>query len=303
MLSPKRAAAMKAGGGRWPGATWYEAGEQGAGWPPLKGRQSCRVAIIGGGLAGISTALGLIERGLDSVAVLDSHGPGAGASGRNGGFVFAGYSLGNDALIDQLGEDDARRLHGYTRAGVRLVRERIDRYAIDCQVNDAGVVLADWFGEPETLQAAAERMRRRLGFEQEWISPRRMSDWVDSPRYGGGLLEPGSFHFNPLEHIRGLAGQVEAAGGRVFGSSAVRSITRRGGHWRLETGEARVEAEQVVLATGGYDRRLLRSIQRALQPVATYIVVTEPLGERLHRRLPRPVAVYDTRFAFDYYRP
>lgn len=287
----------------WPGATWYEVEGQGADWPRLEGLQRCRVAIIGGGLAGISTALGLIERGLESVAVLDSHGPGAGASGRNGGFVFAGYSLGNDALIDQIGEDDARRLHGYTRAGVKLVRERIDRYAIDCQVNDAGVLLADWFGEPEALQAAAERMRRRLGFEQEWISPRRMSDWVDSARYGGGLLEPGSFHFHPLRYIRGLAGRIEDAGGRVFGNSGVRSIARCGRHWRLETCRGRLEAQQVVLATGGYDRRLLRSIQRALQPVATYIVVTEPLGERLQRRLPRPVAVYDTRFAFDYYRP
>lgn len=294
---------MNEGQNRWPGESWYEAEAGALEWPVQAGDEVCRVAVVGAGLAGISTAVGLVERGMQDVVVLDSQGPGAGASGRNGGFVFAGYSLGNDALIEQVGETTAARLHGYTREAVALIRRRIARYGIVCQTDDTGVLLADWFDEPETMQSVAERMHRRLGFELEWIPPERMAAWVDSPRYGGGLREPGSFHFHPLRHIRGLARTIEDGGGRVYGRSTVRSLSRRGSGWLLETAQGRVEAQHVVLATGGYDRRLVRSVQRALQPVATYIAVTEPLGERLHRRLPRPVAVYDTRFAFDYYRP
>jgi len=294
---------MNKGGDRWPGESWYQAEAGEGNWPALEGQRRCRVAVVGGGLAGISTAVGLVERGMSDVAVLDAGAPGAGASGRNGGFVFAGYSLGNDALIEQVGEDAAARLHGYTREAVALIRQRIERYRIDCQVNDAGVVLADWFDEPEALQAIAERMRARLGFELEWIPTAEMSEWVDSPRYGAGLFEPGSFHFHPLRHIRGLAQKIVDAGGRMLGRSKIRSIRKSRSGWRLETEQGQLDAEQVVLATGGYDRRLEPSVQRALQPVATYIAVTEPLGDRLRRRLPRPVAVYDTRFAFDYYRP
>jgi glycine/D-amino acid oxidase-like deaminating enzyme len=288
---------------RWPGRSWYQAEAGDDDWPRLSGRQRCRVAVVGAGLAGISTALALVERGVQDVCVLDSEAPGAGASGRNGGFVFAGYSLGNDALVEQVGEETAKRMHGYTRDAVSLIRRRIDHYAIDCQVNDAGVVLADWFDEPDTVQAMAERMRRRLGFELDWIPAREMPGWVDSPRYGGGLHEPGSFHFHPLRHIRGLARSIEGGGGRVFGHSGVRSIRQEAPGWALETAAGRLDADHVVLATGGYDRRLAPVLQRALQPVATYIAVTEPLGDRLRRFLPRPVAVYDTRFAFDYYRP
>lgn len=294
---------MHTGVNRWPGRSWYEAEAGAAEWPILKRRQRCRVAVVGAGLAGISTAVSLVERGLDDVVVLDRQEPGAGASGRNGGFVFAGYSLANDALIDQVGEDAAARLHGYTREAVGRIRERIDRYGIECQVNDAGVLLADWFDEPAAMQATAERMRRRLGFELQWVPAEEMAGWVDSPRYGGGLFEPGSFHFHPLRHIRGMARVIEEGGGRVFGRSGVVSLRRQGSSWVLETERGRLVADEVVLATGGYDRRLARSVQRALQPVATYIAVTEPLGERLDRALPRPVAVYDTRFAFDYYRP
>ncbi|WP_376696509.1 NAD(P)/FAD-dependent oxidoreductase [Wenzhouxiangella sp. EGI_FJ10305] len=294
---------MNSGADQWPGESWYQSEAGARNWAALEGAQRCRVAVVGGGLAGIATAVGLVERGMPDVVVLEAGEPGAGASGRNGGFVFAGYSLGNDDLIDQVGEDVAARLHGHTRASVALIRRRIEQYRIDCQVNDAGVVLADWFDEPETLQATAERMRARLGFELEWIPAAEMGGWVASSRYGGGLFEPGSFHFHPLRHIRGLSAVIESGGGRVFGNSGVRSIRRNGSGWRLETEQGRLDAEQVLLATGGYDRRLVPSVQRALQPVATYIAVTEPLGERLRDYLPRPVAVYDTRFAFDYYRP
>ncbi|WP_181918690.1 NAD(P)/FAD-dependent oxidoreductase [Wenzhouxiangella sediminis] len=294
---------MNTGAEHWPGTSWYESKAGSRDWPVFEGRQRCRVAIVGAGLAGIATAIGLIERGLEDVVVLDDQGPGAGASGRNGGFVFAGYSLGNDALIGQVGEEAAARLHGYTRDAVALIRRRIERFGIECHVNDAGVLLADWFDEAETMQATAERMRRRLGFELEWIPAARMNDWVRSNRYGGGLLEPGSFHFHPLRHIRGLAERIETAGGRVFGRSRALSVDRSSGRWRVETERGTLEADELVLATGGYDRKLVPSVQRALQPVATYIAVTEPLGDRLPRHLPRPVAVYDTRFAFDYYRP
>jgi gamma-glutamylputrescine oxidase len=43
-------------------------------------------------------------------------------------------------------------------------------------------------------------------------------------------------------------------------------------------------------------------VDRAVLPIATYVMVTEPLGERLSAAIATPAAVYDTRFAFDYYR-
>lgn len=287
----------------WPGLTWYEATTPPVKFDRLAGRQDCRVAVVGGGLAGISTALGLVERGQPEVAVIEAHEPGAGASGRNGGFVFSGYSLDNESLVDQLGAARARTMHGWTREAVALIRSRIDHYGIDCQTNDAGVLLADWFDVDTKLEQFARRMNEQIGFRLEPVGRTAMSGFVRSRRYGSGLFEPGSFHFNPLAHIHGIADAVRKGGGRVLAHSPVRSIRRSNGRWRIESDDGRMDADEVVLATGGYDRRLCRSVQRALQPVATYIAVTEPLGEQMTDFLPRPVAVYDTRFAFDYFRP
>jgi gamma-glutamylputrescine oxidase len=294
---------MKTPANRWPGQSWYEVEAAARTWPVLAGSVRAEVAIVGAGLAGISTALELIEKGCRGVVVVDALEPGGGASGRNGGFVFAGYSLAGDALLAQVGRERAARMHGWTRDAVAGVRARIDRYAIDCQVSDAGVLLADWFDEPEVLSAWAGRMKRDLGFDLEPVDRVAMAAYVRSARYGGGLLEPGSFHFHPLRYIRGLADAILAGGGQVFGQSPVGGIRRQGTGWCIECPQGQIIADEVVLATGGYDRRLVPTVQRALQPVATYVAVTEPLGERLDAFLPGGVAVYDTRFAFDYYRP
>ena len=69
-------------------------------YTPLQGQQETRVAIVGGGYAGLNTALGLAERGVQDVVLLEREQIGFGASGRNGGFVFGGYSLGERTLLD-----------------------------------------------------------------------------------------------------------------------------------------------------------------------------------------------------------
>src|SRR5690349_25073691 len=96
-----------------------------ASYAPLEGRQEARVAVIGGGFAGLNTALGLAERGVRDVVLLEREQVGFGASGRNGGFVFAGYSLGEQALLDQLGEARAQALFQLTTAAVGRIRRRV----------------------------------------------------------------------------------------------------------------------------------------------------------------------------------
>src|SRR3984885_8760842 len=114
----------------------------------LSGKRAADVCIIGGGLAGLSTALGLVERGVREVVVLEANQVGYGASGRNGGFVFGGYSLDCADLLKILGPSKARELYALTTDAVDLMRARIQRYAISCDVTDAGVILANWFDEP-----------------------------------------------------------------------------------------------------------------------------------------------------------
>jgi gamma-glutamylputrescine oxidase len=255
--------------------------------PPLQGRQDADVCVIGGGFAGLNTALGLCERGMRDVVVLEAERIGHGASGRNGGFVFSGFSRGEADLLRDLGPVRARSLHAGTVAAVDLIRARCQRHAIDCDLVDEGVIWANWFRDPAGLHARQRLLSEHFGVDWQWIPRTRMRELLDTGRYADGLFEPNAFHFHPLKYAHGVARAAIGVGARNHES----------------TPEGEVRARHVVLACGGYLAGLRREVDAAVLPIATYVMVTAPLGERLSSVLRTRAAVYDTRFAFDYYRP
>ena len=283
--------------------SFYEASVKRASYPVHSGRTDTRVCILGGGLAGLSTALGLAERGVTDVVVLESQQVGHGASGRNGGFVFGGYSLGNADLLSALGATEARRLYQLTVNAVDLIRTRARQYAIDCDLVDKGVILANWFNDPARLEKPRQLMKQAYGVEWECISAGKLKEMLNTDRYYGGLLERNAFHFHPLKYVCGVARTITDLGARLFEHSPVLGIEKRSGKYVVRTQGGEVHAEEVVFSGGGYARGVYRPIERAVLPIATYVVATKPLGERLKDAIACESAVYDTRFAFDYYRP
>ncbi|MGN6789251.1 MAG: NAD(P)/FAD-dependent oxidoreductase [Rhodanobacteraceae bacterium] len=284
--------------------TWYAASARPFDpLPPLEDEREARVAIVGGGYAGTCLALGLAERGVRDVVLLEADGIGHGASGRNGGFVFGGYSLGEEALLKQLGADRARRLYGATTRAVDLIRERIAKYAIECDAVDAGVIWANWFRDPDILRERQRLLQDTYGVQWEWLPEKQLHSAIHSRRYHDGLFERNALHLHPLDYLHGMVRAAQGRGVRVHEGSRVRRVERDGADWRVATDSGAVKAQTVVLACGGYLARLERKVDRAILPIATYVMATEPLGARLQECLHTQAAIYDTRFAFDYYRP
>lgn len=273
-----------------------------AGFAPLQGRQQARVAIIGGGFAGLNTALGLAERGVRDVVLLEREQVGFGASGRNGGFVFAGYSLGEQALLDQLGEPRARAIFKLTTEAVQRIRQRVVDHAIPCDVVDQGVIWANWFRDPAVLRQRQQLLADHYGVQWQWLPEAELRERIRSERYHDGLYERDALHLHPLNYAIGLAAAAAGQGVRIHENSGVCSLTREGLQWRVRTAQGELLVDQVVLACGGYLAGLLKPIDRAILPIATYVMVTEPLGQRMDDCLSTRAAVYDSRFAFDYYR-
>jgi gamma-glutamylputrescine oxidase len=283
----------------------------------LRGRVDAEVCVVGGGFAGLATAIGLIERGVHDVAILEAEAVGHGASGRNGGFVFGGFSLDNARLLEQQGPERARAMYGLTRQAVDTIRRRIARHAIACDAIEGGVVLANWFDDDTVLRERQALMARHFGVEWRMLSRDDLAGYVRSQRYkGGGLLEPDAFHFHPLKYARGLAAAIEREGGRIFEQARVAKIVARQAtsanaaapagheiHTRGPNGTVGVvHARHVVIAGGGYLRGVSAPLERAMLPITTYVMATEPLGDALRQAIPGNAAIYDTRFSFDYYR-
>lgn len=260
------------------------------------------VCVIGGGLAGLNTALGLIERG-QSVALVEMGRIGRAASGRNGGFVAKGFSAGEATLAKKLGEDQARNLIGLTKAARRMIRERIGTYDIDCGPLRDGVLTVSWRDRPEPMKETVLDMNRRFDMGLEFWDRDRVREHCHTTRYYDGIYSGQDFQFHPLNYVQGLARVITDKGGRIFENSKALSVEKHQGGWRVRTEGGVVDAKQVVLCcaidVNGLDKRLAR----ATFPVMTYIMVTKPLSaEALRESVNTTHAIYDMRFASDYYR-
>jgi gamma-glutamylputrescine oxidase len=284
--------------------SYYRASAQSdASFPALSGRCDTSVCVVGAGFAGLNTALGLAERGIRDVVLLDSFAVGHGASGRNGGFVFGGFSRGEESLLAELGPERARSLYRGTQEAVDLIRRRIARHGIRCQHTDAGVLWTNWFRDPTPLRARQHLLAEHFGVQWDWVPAAELAGQIYTRRYGDALFERNALHFNPLDYARGLATVASGLGVAVHEHSPAVSLERDGAGWRLRTPEGEVRARQVVLACGGYLAGLRREVDAGVLPIATYVMVTEPLGARLDEAIRTRAAIYDSRFAFDYYRP
>jgi len=270
---------------------------------PLTGNRQARVCIVGGGFAGLNTALGLAERGVDGVVLLEAQDMAFGASGRNGGFVFAGFSRGPESLLRELGQQRAKSLYRGTIGAVDLIRQRIVRYGIDCRHTDAGVIWANWFRDSTVLRDFQKILADSFDSHWQFLPRSELRELVRSERYSEALFERNALHFNPLDYAHGIAGIAAGQGVSLHEQSPAVALERHGVGWRVRTPQGVVEAEQVVLACGGYLANLRRDVDAGVLPIATYVMVTEPLGVRMDDILRTRAAVYDTRFAFDYYRP
>jgi gamma-glutamylputrescine oxidase len=269
---------------------------------PLAGAIRCDVAIVGGGLAGLSAALELRERGLD-VVVLEAREIGGGASGRNGGQAIHGLACGQDVIEAQLGLDDSRRVWNMTIEALDLLRERIARHGIECDWRDGFLGVATSPRKARALQRWADEMATTYGYPLTRIARADLPRWIASERYHGAIHDPRSGHLHPLKYVLGLARAATDAGVRIFEQTEVTSLRQDGGV-TLKTAHGDVRAERALLAGNVYLQGLAPALAARIMPVGTYIVCSEPLDPALADSLvPTRSAVCDTDFVLDYYRP
>ncbi|MGM0983827.1 MAG: NAD(P)/FAD-dependent oxidoreductase [Pseudomonadota bacterium] len=283
-------------------ASWYAvtanaASERAA----LEGEVSCDVCVVGAGFTGISAALHLAEQGF-SVVVLEAVRVGYGASGRNGGQIVNSYSRDMDVIEEKYGADTARALGDMAFEGNRIIRERVERYAIDCDLRDGNLFAAC---NEKQMQGLREHktLWERYGYrELELLEGQAVKREVNTERYTGALVDHGGGHLHPLNLVLGQAAAVESLGGRIFEYSPVTGV-EHGEPAVVRTAGGRVRAERVVMAGNAYLKGVLPEIEGRSMPCGTQVITTEPLGEERARELiPNGLAVEDCNYLLDYYR-
>ncbi|MFO7703984.1 MAG: FAD-binding oxidoreductase [Halopseudomonas sp.] len=286
-----------------PAPSWYIASSnRRLNCPALAGALEADVCVVGGGYTGVNTAIELAERGL-SVVLLEASQIGWGASGRNGGQLIRGVGHGLDQFSNVLGEQGVRELKLLGLEAVQLVKRRIEKYAIACDLTWG---YADLANKPRHLDAFRADMEelRGLGYTADMriLDAAEVHQVVDSACYAGAMTDMGSGHLHPLNLLLGEAAAAQQLGVQLFEQSQVTRIDY-GPKVKVHTANGTVSAGQLVLACNAYLRDLQPQLSGKVLPAGSYVIATEPLGEERARSLiPQNMALCDQRVALDYYR-
>lgn len=268
--------------------------------PYLSGTLSVETAIVGGGLAGLTIALELARRGR-SVALLEGRRIGWGASGRNGGFCAPGFAIGVDGIARQAGSQTARELYALSREAVLYVRDNLAKAGMTVDPARMGHISARRVPSRAELDRQRDRMAG-FGVDLEVLSTEATRGLLRSEAYFESVVEKLAFAMHPLDYALALAREIENAGGGVYENCPALALRKVGASYRVITPRGRVSARNVVLCTGGYTGRLLPRLRRAMLPIATYAMATEPCADLLDQAIATPMCVSDDRRAGDYYR-
>lgn len=255
--------------------------------------RTAEVVVVGGGLLGVSATYHLAVSGMRPI-LLESHTPGAGASGRSAGMLVPGFAVPYQYAIALLGHHAARELYTWTIENVDLVRALVDRERIDCELSTGGVLTLG-LGQAQcdvgrTLAAAL----RADGFDVQVVERDDLDVLVGTPAaadIGGGLFQPVAGSVDPARLVAGLAAAAGRHGAHLVGGVAVRSITAANGRIELETGAGPVSCASAVIALNAWTSELVPELGRIIAPARAQMLAyapTEPVF-----RVPVTAAVSD----------
>jgi gamma-glutamylputrescine oxidase len=281
------------------------------------------VAIVGGGFAGLHTALLLSRRGI-STAVFEARTVGSGASGVNGGMAIPGIAAEQEDLAKWYGRDAAGRLWQQTLDGAEWIKRVVREHHIECDLVEEGY--------------ATVRTRRSTDTRWDSTTPQKGPSQVEGLVLASPRLLPGcsadvlreSFSVNPLALCRGLASAVRQCGGDVFEFTEVTTLeeehifstTEEQQHpWKLsivcqQTAEKaeeeekkrkgscrHVRARHVICATNAVPAWFSRWHSMLHVPIYSAILVTPVIpGHLLNTVLPTQANLCDDRRVLAYFR-
>jgi gamma-glutamylputrescine oxidase len=273
---------------------------------PLVGAHSAAVAVVGGGLTGLSTALHLLRArpGLD-VVVLDAGGLGGGQTGRSTGMLTPGVGQDLPGQVRRFGPELARRMYEATLDAVRAAQALVEAERIECDLHLGGQLIVAHGEAGRRRLATLERTLTALQLPCEPLDDAgrdaavKLGPALRAPGPGTAALRlPIAGTLQPLSLVAGLAARVQALGGRIHTDTPVVALGDR-----LTLREGTLDAGRVVVAAGPGAPGLGLQRGRVL-PMELRACVTAPLSTDALARLgwARREGVIDSRRLFDYFR-
>jgi gamma-glutamylputrescine oxidase len=223
--------------------------------------------IVGGGVTGVGAAL-TAARGSLRVRLHEAREIASGASGRSGGFALRGGAMLYADARRRLGPEAAAQLWQFSERAL----DHVGELAGDALRRTGSVRVAADAEERDELLAEHDALHGD-GFAVEWLD-----DY-----FHGAIRHPDDGSLRPARWVRRIAALAADAGADLREQSRVESLDE-------------LDAEHVLIATDGYTKGLVPSLDGAIRPVRGQVIATEPLSRRLFD------SPHYSRHGFDYWQ-
>lgn len=211
--------------------------------PPLDGNMRREVAVVGGGITGLTTAVLLAEAGLD-VVVLEARHVAAGTTGGTTGKLTSQHGMIYADLVDRHGPDVARAYGIANETAIAQVHDLCRRHDITADLaSEDSHLYVDVDDDIDPLLREAD-VARQLGLPAEWVESTSLPFPV-----AGALRFTGQARLHAVRYCNGLVRALQSLGGQLHGGTRVTSVEEQGETVQVTTNHGVVTADHVVLAT------------------------------------------------------
>ncbi|BAD56115.1 NAD(P)/FAD-dependent oxidoreductase [Nocardia farcinica] len=245
--------------------------------PAVDGDLTCAIAVVGGGMGGMATALRLAERGQD-VVLLEAEFCGYGSASRNGGQI-AGAPGGDLRMLRLFSGGKLPVMAKLAEHAGHYVEDLMKTHDIDCDYVPNGLV----WGAVSPIMMLRVRTQAAILHAAGGQGTVGTREQLGLPAgFVGGMRETIGGMLNPGKLARGLRRAVLESAVKLFEQSPVRDVRRVGGIVELTTPNGTVRADKVVLATNAYAGEWDITPKNLSVPMYVIEIETEPIApERL----------------------
>ncbi|MBD64706.1 MAG: FAD-dependent oxidoreductase [Halobacteriovoraceae bacterium] len=247
----------------------------------IKNKLNSDIVIIGAGIAGFSTAYWLLKEDPQlKIVVLDKYSMGAGASGRNAGFITCGSVEHFNRMVSHHGSVKAQAIWSFSEKNLELLKEEIiDPSKNDLMFEEKGSFsLASTLEELKQLKKSAELMKQ-MNIAVEVITKNNIEARLGVQGFTGGIkyLQDASIH--PMQLVAEIKKRCSVFSGfQLLEKNEVFHMENKNDEVTINTNEYVITSNIAIMATNGYSSLLDNYFKDKIFPTRGQILATEPVA-------------------------
>lgn len=243
----------------------------------------CDILVIGGGIAGLSSAWHAAKSDLGNVVLIESEIIGFGASGRAAGWIMPQFGMDQLSIRKKYGVERSRAAFAYCRRATAYTREIIEQYDIESDYRAPGLMRVAfddrWVEDLHDLYSTYQD----IGVETvSWLTEAEVqSHYNGNSNFKAAISDTDLGLLNPCKQVRALKALAEAEGVTVYENTSATHIERQPGGVRVMTPGGSIQASKVVIATNAFTHQLQGPVGRELAPYQAPVFARGAVTERL----------------------